>query len=578
MSTSKQEKFYITTSIAYANAAPHIGYALEVVQADALARYHKLQNKDVFFLSGTDENGTKIKKTSEEKGMDTQNFVDENSAKFEKLLEKLNISNNDFIRTTDKKRHHPAAQKIWEKLVESGDIYKDSYEGYYCVGCEAYLTEKDLTDDKCPNHQKAPEKIKEENYFFRLSKYGKQIQEKIENDEFEILPKSRKNEILNVIKGGLRDVSFSRPKSVLDWGVPVPGNENQTMYVWCDALTNYISALGYGNDYGGSTSLNEDSPLERGKSAEQMGCVKFEKYWPADIHVIGKDILRFHAAIWPAMLLSAGLPLPKKLLVHGFITSDGQKISKSLGNIIDPFEVAEKYGVDALRYYLLKEIPSGGDGDFSFARFEEVYKSDLQNGLGNLTARTLTLAEKYFDSKVPEKKNGETQRRYEIHSNYIAPYELYFKEAWKNMNDLIIEFKLNKSLEYIISFGDTAKQPTANNTNLKNKENLIGVVSRQNKLIQESKPWELIKIDEEITRYYVYDLLESLRQIAWMIRPFLPETSDKIFEQLFADEKEREIELQKTLKEAQVWGGLKSGTKIKKGEILFKPLNQEDNN
>ncbi len=576
MSSNRSNKFYITTSIAYANAAPHIGYALEVVQADALARYHRLQGDDVFFLSGTDENGTKIKKTAEEQGKDPQVFVDQNSAKFEELLKKIDISNDDFIRTTDKKRHYPAAQKIWQKLVETGDIYKGSYEGYYCVGCEAYLTEKDLTDGKCPNHQKAPEKIKEENYFFKLSNYSDQILERIENDEFEILPKSRKNEILNVIKSGLRDVSFSRPKNVLDWGVPVPGDESQTMYVWCDALTNYISALGYGDDYQDSTSLKEDSPPERGKSAEQMGCVKFKKYWPADVHLIGKDILRFHAAIWPAMLLSAELPLPKKLLVHGFITSDGQKISKSLGNVIDPIEVAEKYGVDALRYYLLKEIPSGGDGDFSFARFEEVYKSDLQNGLGNLVSRTMTLAEKYFDSKVPEKKNGETQRRYEIHSNYIAPYELYFKEAWKNMSNLIKEFKLNKSLEYVTSFGDTEKQPVISSTNLKNKENLMGVVSRQNKLIQESKPWELIKTDEEITRYYVYDLLESLRQIAWMIRPFLPETSDKIFAQLFADEKEREFELKKTLQEAQAWGGLKSGTKIKKGEILFKPLNPKD--
>lgn len=541
MSIAKNKKFYLTTSIAYANAAPHIGYALEVVQADALTRFHRLKNEDVFFLSGTDENGAKIKKTAEKEKLEPQDFVDKNSDKFKKLLKELNISNNDFIRTTDKKRHHPTAQKIWEELVKVGDIYKSNYEGYYCIGCEAYLTEKDLTNGKCPNHQKAPEKIKEENYFFKLSKYGKEIEKKIKNDELQILPKSRKNEILNVIKDGLRDISFSRPKSVLDWGVPVPNDKNQTMYVWCDALTNYISALGYAE--------NSD---------------KFQKYWPADIHIIGKDILRFHAAIWPAMLLSAGLPLPKKIFVHGFITSNGKKISKSLGNTINPLEITEKYGVDALRYYLLKEIPSGGDGDFSFNRFEEVYKSDLQNGLGNLVSRTLTLAEKYFDNKVPE-----------IEIEQIGQAETYFKnnekrtfnsprigleKVWESIEKNIDEFELNKSLGLIISFG-----------NIKEK-NINGVIPKLNNYIDYSEPWKLTKTDRTATALIIYNLLESLRQVAWMIRPFIPETSDKIFKQLFADETERKNELNKTLEEAQKWGGLESNTKIKKGKILFKPL------
>ena len=558
MSTPKSNKFYITTSIAYANAAPHIGYALEVVQADALARFHKLQGEDVFLLSGTDENGTKIKKTAEVKKIEPQSFVDQNAEKFKKLLKELNISNDDFIRTTDKVRHWPAAQKIWQQLVDKGDIYKDSYEGYYCIGCEAYLTEKDLVDGKCPNHQKEPEKIKEENYFFRLSKYSDQIQEKIESGELEILPESRKNEILNVIKSGLRDISFSRPKKVLDWGIPVPNDENQTMYVWCDALINYISALGYGNIY-------NNSSLERSKFAEQMKCVKFQKYWPADIHVIGKDILRFHAAIWPAMLLSAEIPLPKKLFVHGFITSDSQKISKSLGNVINPINVAEKYGVDALRYYLLKEIPSGGDGDFSFARFEEVYKSDLQNGLGNLTSRTLTLAEKYFDNKVPDvdlEKTGQAETYSKNNENKtFSSSKIGFKKVWKSIEDSVNEFKIDRTLGLIISFGNIRK------------EDINGVVPKLNNYIDYSQPWKLIKEDQEKTAIVVYNLLESLRQIAWMIRPFLPETSDKIFNQLFADEKERKTEIQKTLKEAQIWGGLKSGIKIKKGEILFPRLN-----
>ena len=549
----KPNKFYITTSIAYANAAPHIGFAMEVCQADVLARYHRMLGDDVFFLSGTDENGSKIKKTAQENKMEPQKFVDENSAKFQLLLDTLDISNNDFIRTTDQKRHWPAAQKLWNKLVGAGDIYKGNYEGYYCVGCEAYLTEKDLVDGKCPNHQKAPEKIKEENYFFKLSKYSKIIQEKIESGELEILPEARKNEILNVIKSGLKDISFSRSKKVLDWGVPVPEDDSQTMYVWCDALTNYISALGYNN-----------SPLERGKSAKQMGCVNFKKYWPADIHIIGKDILRFHAAIWPAMLLSTGLPLPEKIFVHGFITSDGQKISKSLGNVIDPFEVIDKYGVDALRYYLLKEIPSGSDGDFSDKRFEEIYRSDLQNGLGNLTARALTMPEKYFDNKVPDvnyEKTGQAETYSKNSENRtFSSSRIEFEKVWQSIESSINKFKLDRVLGLIISFGDIKK------------ENINGVVPKLNNYVDYSQPWKLIKEDKEKTAIVVYNLLESLRHIAWMIYPFLPETSIKIFAQLFADEKERKIELNKTLKEAQEWGGLKSGTKIKKGEILFPRL------
>ena len=515
-----KDNFYITTSIAYANAAPHIGFAMEICQADVLARYHRMKGDDVFLLSGTDENGSKIKKTALENKMEPQKFVNENSAKFQLLLDTLNISNNDFIRTTDKKRHWPAAQKLWKKLVEAGDIYKSNYEGYYCVGCEAYLTEKDLVDGKCPNHQKAPEKIKEENYFFKLSKYSKQIQEKIESRELEVLPKARKNEILNVIKSGLRDISFSRPKKVLDWGVPVPNDDSQTMYVWCDALTNYISALGYGN-----------SPLERGR-----GCVKF---WPADIHIIGKDILRFHVAIWPAMLLSANLPLPKKIFVHGFITSGGQKMSKSLGNVIDPFEVINKYGVDALRYYLLKEIPSGGDGNFSFERFEEIYQADLANGIGNLTARIITLGTKIEKWNSPFRKEG-------WGDFVIGDLKTNIESTWLNYEKLLNKFKLNEALEI-------AKK----------------LISACDEYIEQNKPWQL---EGEKKEEIIYNLLESLRHIAWMIYPFMPETSMKIFEQLFADEKERKIELNKTLKEAREWGGLKSGTKIKKGEILFPRL------
>jgi len=549
------KKFYITTSIAYANASPHIGFAMEVCQADALARYHRMKGDDVFFLSGTDENGLKIKKTALEKKTDPQKFVDENSAKFQLLLDTLNVSNNDFIRTTDKNRHWPAAQKLWNKLVEAGDIYKNSYEGYYCVGCEAYLTEKDLINSKCPHHKKAPEKIKEENYFFRLSKYSKRIQEKIESRELEILPESRKNEILNIIKSGLRDVSFSRPKTVLDWGVPVPDDETQTMYVWCDALTNYISALGYGsNNNNNSISKNSTchfyeggnplspQPVNSALDEKTNNSKNFQKYWPADIHIIGKDILRFHAAIWPAMLLSTDLPLPKKIFVHGFITSDGQKMSKSLGNVIDPFEVIDKYGVDALRYYLLKEISSGGDGDFSYERFEEVYQADLANEIGNLTARIIALGIKTENQNSPFHKEGGEDFVVGNEGNLKTKAE----STWLDYEKLLNNFKLNEALETTRKF-----------------------MSACDEYIEKNKPWQL---KSEKKAEVIYNLLESLRQIAWMIWPFLPETANKIFAQLFANKQERKKELNKNLTEAQRWGRLKTGMKIKKGEILFPRL------
>jgi len=508
MSTNK---FYITTSIAYANASPHIGYAMEVLQADALARFHRMLGEDVFYLSGTDENGSKIKKTAQEKNMGVQEFVDNNSGQFRLLLKTLNVSNDDFIRTSDKIRHYPSAQKIWKKLVDAGDIYKGSYEGYYCVGCEAYLTEKDLIDGKCPNHKKEPEKVKEDNYFFKLSRYTGKILEKIQSDEIHILPESRKNEILSVLREGLKDISFSRPKRVLDWGIPIPGDEDQTMYVWCDALTNYISAIGY----------NEDSS-------------KYRKYWPANVHLIGKDILRFHSAIWPGMLLSAGLELPKNIYVHGFITSGGQKMSKSLGNVIDPFEVVNKYSsVDALRYYLLKEIPSSEDGDFSYDKFEELYQADLANGIGNLVARVLTL-----HSKIETASGISLSRSCELENAVSVAWNKYFNSFGS--------FKLNEALLSARSF-----------------------MSLCDEYLEKMKPWKIEGAEKGIV---IFDLLESLRHIAWMIRPFMPETSDRIFSQIFSDEKERSLELSKAIEQAQKWGGLKPGTLIKKGENLFPRL------
>ncbi|MCR4260914.1 MAG: methionine--tRNA ligase, partial [Candidatus Colwellbacteria bacterium] len=365
-----KDKLYITTPIFYVNDKPHIGHAYTSIAADAMARWSRLRGWPTFYLTGTDEHGTKVERSAQAAGRPVEDFVDEVSEKFKELRETLNLSWDKFIRTSDKKEHWPGAQALWRKLEESGDIYEGEYKGLYCVGCEAFLKEKDLEDGLCPNHKKEPEFIEEKNLFFRLSKYAPEIKRAIESNELDIQPESRKNEILSLIESGLEDVSFSRPKDKLSWGIPVPGHEDQTMYVWCDALSNYISAIGYGQD-------------EK----------EFEKWWPADVQILGKDILRFHAAIWPGMLLSAGLPLPKHIFVHGFITSEGEKMSKSLGNVIDPVDIVNKYGSDALRYYLLREIPSNEDGDFSIERFEGRDNADLANGLGNFASRVSTLGE-----------------------------------------------------------------------------------------------------------------------------------------------------------------------------------------
>jgi len=324
-------KFYITTAIIYTNAKPHIGFALEITQADVITRFHRLKGDDVFFLTGSDEHGIKNMRAAKSAGISPQTFVDENTAAAIELTKRLNISNDDYIRTTDNERHWPTAQDIWKKLVKSGDIYKKKYQGKYCAGCETFVKESDLIDGKCPIHDKEPEIIEEENYFFKLSKYQKQLTKILESDEYQIVPNSKKNEMLSFIRQGLDDVSFSRPKKILPWGIPVPDDDTHVMYVWCDALTNYLSGIGYTTDK-----------------------KKFKKYWPADIHLIGKDIMRFHALFWPAMLLSADIPLPKKLLVHSFITSQGKKMSKSLGNVIEPFSQIDKYGTDSVRSHLMK--------------------------------------------------------------------------------------------------------------------------------------------------------------------------------------------------------------------------------
>lgn len=496
-------KFYVSTAIAYVNGIPHIGHALEFVQADVLARFHRMLGDETFYLTGTDEHGVKIYETAKESGEDTQAFVDNNADKFLEIDRLLNLSNDFFVRTSSD-LHKQGARKLWEKMQESGDIYMDTYKGNYCVGCEAFIPEKDLDEEgNCPIHKKKPQILEEENYFFRLSRYSDQIKEAISTGKLQILPESRKKEMLNIIGEGLHDVSFSRPKSVLPWGIEVPGDSDQVMYVWCDALSNYITALGYG----------QDSDV-------------FKKFWPCDAHVIGKDILRFHAGIWIGMLFSAGIELPKAIYVHGFVTSDGQKMSKSLGNVVDPKFYLDEYGSESLRYFLIREVPTTDDGDFTHGRFLQVYNSELANGLGNLVNRVVMMTEKYCDGKVPEPTS--------------AP------EFFSKIEEMFIFYR--KSIE---AFDLKAAVET-----------LVALVDLGNKYIDDKKPWLLAKEAPEEVPDVMYRLIEILRFIRLLAMPIMPYTAELIGEQISVNEQVFELK----------WGQSKKGAKVQKGAVLFPRL------
>src|SRR3989344_8221287 len=455
-----EKKFYVTTPIFYPNANLHLGHAYVTTLSDVVARYHRLAGEKTYFVTGSDENAQTVIQGAQKAGEDIGPFRDRTVKGFIELFKKLNISYDQFIRTSDEAVHWPGVQLLWKKMTDAGDIYKKEYEGLYCVGHEAFITEKDLVEGKCPDHGTVPERLKEENYFFRLSKYTLPVKQKIESGELEILPQTRKNEILSLLQEGLQDVSFSRPKTKVPVGIPVPGDETQVMYVWCDALTNYITALGYGRDD-----------------------ALYKEFWPADVHIIGKDILRFHAAIWPAMLLSAGEPLPKKILVHSMILSGGRKMSKTLGNVIDPQELLTEYGADALRYYFARHISPFEDGDLTREQFKETYNADLANGLGNLVARIIKLAE----DNLPEGTRPEPKG---FDSKYTEALE---------------RFEVNRALEYV----------------------MVHVAALDLK-ITTTQPFKLIKTDIEIGKKVIFDLTQELYLIGRMLNPFMPATSEAI--------------------------------------------------
>jgi len=455
-------KYYVTTSIPYVNAEPHVGHALELVMADVLARYARSQNKKVIFSTGTDEHGGKVAEKATANNQTPKQYADVISQHFRDLSKSLNISNDRFIRTTDT-GHEQRAQLIWKAL--SKDIYKSNYSGLYCTGCEAFVTEATAKENNgiCPTHNKPYEVLEEENYFFKLSQYTEPLKQAISDGRFQIIPSTKKHEILNVIQDGLEDISVSRPKEKISWGIPVPGDKNQVMYVWFEALMNYLTVLGYPE--------HDD----------------FKKFWPADVQVIGKDIIRFHAAVWPGMLLALGIPLPKVLYIHGFINIEGGvKMSKSLGNVVSPQDVIAEYGVDPLRYYLLRYIPSYGDGDFSWDRLREVYNSDLANELGNTVQRTVAMIKSYQNGIIGNIPPA---------THDVAPY---IEAIDKCHFDLALE-------------------------------EVWGLIRGLNKYIDEQKPWEIFKKGErdhlqEILAYQVSCLL----QIAQLLQPFIPETSLKI--------------------------------------------------
>lgn len=462
-------KFYITTAIPYVNGKPHIGHTLEYFQADTIRRFQQQLGNNTLMLSGADENALKNVQAAEKENMPVQDFLDKSSETWKNAYAALSIPLDIFQRGSDKEKHWPGVQKLWELCDRNGDIYKKSYTGLYCVGCESFKTEKELVDGLCPEHQKAPEKVTEENYFFKLSNYQDKLITLIESDTLKISPSNKRQEALSFVKQGLEDFSISRSKErARGVGVPVPNDPNQVMYVWFDALNIYMTGLGFGWD-------DEN----------------WKEWWPADLHVIGKDINRFHTVYWPAMLMSAGVPLPKGVLIHGFVYTKGEKMSKSIGNVIDPFDIAKTYGVEPIRYYMLSQIPVDNDGDFTIQRFTEVYNADLANGLGNLVARVAKLCETTDYTYTDEAKTIE---------NILSKH--------KEFKSMLETYKFNEALGA-----------------------LWQKISLVDKYINDEKPWVLVKSDAGKAKEVLTHCVDEIQEIALLLQPFLPETAAKIQEQ-----------------------------------------------
>lgn len=511
-------KFYITTPIYYPSDNLHIGHTYCTVATDAMARYKRMQGYDVLFLTGTDEHGQKIEDKAKAKGVTPKQFVDEiieGKGGILDLWKLMNISNDRFIRTTDD-YHEEAVQKIFKKLYEQGDIYKGAYKGLYCTPCESFWTESQLVDGKCPDCGREVKYAEEEAYFFRLSKYADRIMELYEKQPDFLEPASRMNEMVNnFIKPGLEDLCVSR--TTFSWGVPVDFDPGHVVYVWVDALSNYITALGYGND-----KYND-----------------FEKYWPADVHFVGKEIVRFHSIIWPAMLMALDLPLPKKIFGHGWIVFNGEKMSKSRGNVVDPIVLADRYGVDALRYFLLREFPFGSDGSFSNEALINRINSDLANDLGNLVSRTVAMVIKYFGGTLPQE-----QAEGEFDSELIAAASALRDSYEKHMEKYALQNALTE---------------------------IFKVTSRANKYIDETTPWVLAKDENAKPRLarVMYNLLETIRICGVLLQPFMPDSAVKIFEQICAAPEHT------TWDSAAQFGVLPSTAAVQKGNVIFPRIDME---
>ena len=501
------EKYYITTPIYYPSANFHIGHCYTTIIADSIARYKRLTGYDVFFLTGTDEHGEKIEKKALAEGVKPKEYVDKIVENAKDLWKSLGISYDKFIRTTDK-YHEECVQKIFKKLYDQGDIYKGEYEGLYCTPCESFWTETQLVDGKCPDCKRDVHLVKEESYFFKLSKYQDRLVKFYEEHPEFIQPESRKNEMINnFIKPGLEDLCVSR--TTFDWGVPVSFDPKHVVYVWIDALSNYITALGY---------LSEDDSL-------------FKKYWPANLHLVGKEIVRFHTIIWPALLMALDIPLPEKVFGHGWLIIDGGKISKSSGNYKDPREYIEEYGVDAVRYFALREVAFGNDGNFSEDALVARTNSDLANVLGNLVNRTISMSKKYFDGKVVLNKVEE-----DLDKDLINSCEKLYKVVEEKMNELHISEALDA---------------------------IFDVLRKCNKYIDDTTPWILAKDESKKDRLstVLYNLLESIRICAVLLQPFIPGTSEKIFKQLNTEVNSYES--------CKSFGGLVVGSELNNPEPLF---------